>query len=134
MDVYEALYQAFTSPTVQPARRTFGKVEYAFIPVPVIEGVLADALYDEEDDADVPDDPVEDEVLATVEPVAEESFDPPTGAGDDSPVTLTAAEVAVVEEPTDPEAVIDPPADDDEPGPDAVVGDPGDEADESTEV
>lgn len=41
-DVYEALYQALTNSTVQPARRTFGKVEYVFIPVSVVEGILED--------------------------------------------------------------------------------------------
>jgi hypothetical protein len=90
MDIYEQLYQAFTSPTVQPTRRTFGKVEYAFIPVSVIEAILEGELYAGEDEPSEPEDtdvevatpsPTEDEVLATVDPADSTIvFEPPTAA------------------------------------------------------
>ena len=56
-DVYEALYQALTNPTVHPRRHTFGKVEYAYIPVHVVEAVLEDQWGDEvAEDMDVDED------------------------------------------------------------------------------
>jgi hypothetical protein len=82
---YEALSDALDNPVVQPARRTFGKVEYAFIPVSVIEAVLLDAAT-EADDVDLDEQDYADEDV-------------------NDEVGITAAEVAVVETPTDPLAV-----------------------------
>ncbi len=92
-DAYEALYQALNNPTVSPARRTFGTVEYVFVPVAAVEGVLDD-VGEGWDDAPGPD--------ATVEPAAEESFDPPTGAGTDmGPINIPEEVIPTAAEPVE---------------------------------
>ena len=89
-DVYEALYQALNNPIVQPARRTFGKVEYAFIPVSVIADVLEDGLQDALDvDTVTPDDDRNDPEMgvevAGPSPT-EDKVDPTIGVSDTEPI------------------------------------------------
>lgn len=86
MDTSIAALEAALNNRDRPTRRTFGNVEYALIPVTVVEAVIADADnfadYDGEDldEIDYDDDDI--------------------NAGDE--VEITAAEVAVVVTPTDP--------------------------------
>lgn len=88
----EALEAALNNSDQPDTRKTFGTVEYALIPVSVVEAVIADegnfADYDGEDldETDYDDENVND--------------------GDEDEVGITAAEVAVVETPTDPAAVL----------------------------
>jgi hypothetical protein len=66
---YAELEDALNNPVCQPARRTFGKVEYVFIPVSVVEAVLADAATPT-DDLDLDETDYDDEDTA-YDPVGE---------------------------------------------------------------